>query len=80
MTARQQRRKERQKTMQVVKTSLRSDANNSLTSHLTPSQSWELMTRIARESWFLQTGQEVPDRVDKTYVRIIHGKQDVSDQ
>ena len=80
MTARQQRRKERQKSMQVVKTSLYSDTHNSLTAHLTPNQSWELVMRISLENWFLQTGQKAPVKLDKTHIRVLNSKEDVSHQ
>jgi hypothetical protein len=80
MTARQQRRKERQKTITVVKTSLYSDRNNSFSSHLTPMQSWELVMRISRETWSIQNGQDFPERLDKTHVRILSGKKHVPNQ
>ena len=70
MTERQKRREERLKRMQVQKTSLYSDANNSFTQGLSPSEAWELVAKISREMWFMQTGQKAPNKIDKQQVKI----------
>ena len=43
-----------------------------------PRESWELLARISKESWFLETGQVAPTFLDKSQMRILRRGQDVS--
>jgi hypothetical protein len=80
MTAREKRRAQRLKTLQVSKTSLHSSDSNSFHIGLSPLESWELLSRISKESWYLETAQVAPDFLDKSKVRILRGDRDVSDK
>jgi len=78
MTPRERRRAERLNSITVTKTSLYDKNNHSFHIGLSPLESWELLARISKESWFLQTGRKAPDFLDKTKVRILVRGQDVS--
>ncbi len=70
MTERQKRREQRLKTMQVKKIFLHSEENSSFCTNLSPLESWELLAKISRELWFLETGKLAPNRLDKSQIRI----------
>ena len=69
MTEREKRRAKRLNTIVINKTSLH-DNDSSLHICLSPLESWELLARISKESWFLQTGTVAPDHLDKSKVTI----------
>lgn len=71
MTQRKERREERLKNIKVKKLSLHSKENHSFHIGLSALESWELLSKISKESWFLETGQKAPDCVDKTVVKIL---------
>jgi len=71
MSERQKRREARLKSMKVEKISLYSNQNHSFTQELSPIEAWELVAKISKEMWFVQTGQVAPDRVDKQQVKIL---------
>jgi len=71
MTERQKRREQRLKNIKVEKTSLHSNDNHSFCLDLSPLEAWELLAKISKEMWFIQTGQIAPTRVDKSQVRIL---------
>jgi hypothetical protein len=64
--------------MKVTKTTLYSKNNHSFHIGLSPLESWELLARISKESWYLETGQIAPNFLDKNQVRILVGGQNVS--
>lgn len=70
MTEREKRRIDRLKSIQVKKTSLYSKENSSFHIGLSPMESWELLARISKESWYLETGEKAPDVLDKSKIRI----------
>ncbi len=78
MTSRDERRAKRLKKMKVTKTTLYSKNNHSFHIGLSPLESWELLARISKESWYLETGQIAPNFLDKNQVRILVGGQNVS--
>jgi hypothetical protein len=53
---------------------LNSNMNNPYTEHLSASDSWELLARISKNSFFLCTGKIAPDFVDKTIVKVFQRK------
>jgi hypothetical protein len=73
-TDRQKRREKRLKNIKVKKISLYSEQNSSFCVELSPLESWELLARISKESWFLETGTLAPDILDKTKVQIFTRK------
>ena len=77
MSDREKRREKRLKTLTVNKTSLYSKDNNSFHIGLSPLDSWELLARISKESWYLETGQKAPTFLDKAKVRILQRNKDV---
>ena len=66
----EQRRKERQKNIKVNFTTLHSKDNNAFHTNLSLIEAWELLAKISKESYFLQTGQKAPNFVDKNRVII----------
>lgn len=60
-----------QRRMKVKKIDLHSCENNGLHIGLTPLESWELLAKISKESWFIETGIIAPNKLDKTKVKII---------
>ena len=70
MTESEKRRESRLKTMQVKKTSLYSSENNSFCTNLSPLESWELLSRLSKELWFLEKGELAPNKLDKQKVKI----------
>lgn len=70
MTEREKRRAKRIKTIVVNKTSLHSGEDSALHIGLSPLESWELLARISKESWFLETGRVAPKYLDKSQVTI----------
>ena len=70
MSDREKRREKRLKTLTVNKTSLYSKDNNSFHIGLSPLDSWELLARISKESWYLETNQKAPNSLDKSKIRI----------
>ena len=77
MTDREKRRVKRLKTLKVNKTSLYSKDNNNFHIGLSPLDSWELLARISKESWYLETGQKALTFLDKSQVRILQRNKDV---
>ncbi len=71
MTPREMRREERLKNIKVTKLSLHSKEDHSFHVGLSALESWELLSKISKESWFLETGQKAPNHVDKTVVKIL---------
>ncbi len=71
MTQRERRREKRMKTMVVEKKSLHCEDNSALHIGLSPLESWEVLTRISKESWFLQTGKVAPMHLDKSKITIL---------
>ncbi|GEM_PF-5340781 len=49
-----------------------SEKSSSLASSLSPLESWELVSKIAREMYFLSTNKIADYKVNKSVVRIIH--------
>jgi len=78
MTPREKRRAARLKTIKVTKTSLYSKDNHGFHIGLSPLESWELLAKISKESWYLETGQVAPSFLDKSQVRVLVRGQDVS--
>ena len=78
MTPREKRRQQRLNSIKVTKTTLYAKDNHSFHIHLSPRESWELLARISKESWFLETGQVAPTFLDKSQMRILRRGQDVS--
>jgi len=70
MTPREQRRIKRLKTIKVNKISLHSSDNHSFHIGLSPLESWELLARISKEAWYLETGKKAPSSLDKNKVQI----------
>lgn len=71
ITAHEKRREERLKIIKINKTTLYSEDNNSFHIGLSPLESWELLARISKESWYLETGQIAPSSLDKSKIRIL---------
>ncbi len=72
MTERQKRRAKRLGNITVQKIELKSEKNSAFHFDLTPLESWELLAKISKEAWFLESGQKAPDKLDKTKIKIIH--------
>jgi len=70
MTPREKRRAERLKTIKVNKISLHSSDNHSFHVGLSPIESWELLSRMSKEAWYLETGKKAPTSLNKSKVRI----------
>ena len=70
MTQREKRRAKRLNSIRISKTSLYSSENNSFHTELSPLESWELLARISKESWYLETNQHAPNSLDKSKIRI----------
>jgi len=70
MTPRERRRAERLKITKVNKISLYSSDNHSFHIGLSPMESWELLSRISKETWYLETGTKAPTSLDKSKIRI----------
>ena len=70
MTQREKRRAKRLGNMRISKTSLYSTDNNSFHIGLSALESWELLARISKESWYLETNQKAPNSLDKSKIRI----------
>ena len=66
------------KNMKISKVSLHSEDHHSFHIDLSPLESWELLARISKETWYLETGKPAPDFLDKTQVRIFQRGDDVS--
>lgn len=72
MTPREKRRQERLNSkIAITKTSLYSEENSSFHRGLSPKESWELLDKISKEQWFIQTGVKAPEHLDKSAVKII---------
>ncbi len=71
MTQREKRRALRLKTTQVNIHSLYSNINHAFCFNLSAKESWELLTKISKESWYLEHGTKPADRLDKNVVKII---------
>jgi hypothetical protein len=54
----------------INKISLYSEDNNSFHVGLKLDDAWDLMQKIARQSWFLETGLEPPVVLDKSIFKI----------
>lgn len=54
----------------INKISLYSEENDSFHVGLKLDDAWALMQKIARQSWFLETGLEPPTTVDKSVLKI----------
>ncbi len=72
MTNREERRAKRLKNITVKKIDLGSEEDSAFHFNLTPRQCWELLSKISKEAWFLESGQKAPDKLDKTKIKIIH--------
>ena len=72
MTERQKRRVERLGNTIVQKIDLKSEENSAFHFNLTPLESWELLSRISKDAWFLESGQKAPSKLDKTKIKIIY--------
>ena len=70
MTDREKRRAQRLKTIKVTKTSLHAKEHDSFHTGLSALESWELLAKISKESWYLETGQMPPASLDKNKIRI----------
>ena len=66
----EQRRKERQKNIKINFTTLHSEDNNAFHTNLSLIEAWELLAKISKESFFLQTGEKASNFVDKSKVII----------
>ena len=65
------RAKERRKKATVKKLDLHSKDHHSFHLDFDDKASWELLARISKETWRLQTGVSPPFRVDKSVFKII---------
>ncbi len=65
-----ERAKRRAQMIHITQIDLKSDANHSLTPFLSPIDAWEMVAKLSREFYFLHTGIQPSDRVDKTVVHI----------
>ena len=71
MSSREERRKKRQQNIKITKTTLYSKENSAFTTHLTVLESWELLAKISKESWYLETGKKAPNSLDKSKILIL---------
>lgn len=79
MTDKERRREERLKCLTVTQIGLHDEDNHAFHLSLSPRASWELLTKISHEAWYIQTGQKAPTRLDKNMVHIITKDMRVSD-
>jgi hypothetical protein len=70
MIQREKRKQNRLNNTQVNKTSLHATEHDSFHIGLSDMESWELLSKISKESWFLKTGQKMPNRLDKSIVKV----------
>jgi len=78
MTEREKRRAKRLKNIKVTKTTLHTENNHTFHINLSPIESWELLARISKESWYLETNKVAPTSLDKSKMRILVKGKDVS--
>lgn len=71
MTERQKRREARLQTIQVNTMPLHSTNNHAFHLNLSTQESWELLMRVSKESWFIETGEKASERLDRSVMRIV---------
>lgn len=71
MSDMRERAEARKKIATVTKIDLRSKEHDSFHERLDVKDAWNLLAKISKEAWFLQTGLEAPHRVDKSVYRLI---------
>ena len=68
-----ERSKKRRSIVTVKKVDLHSPEHHSFHPEFDTKTAWELLARLSREAWKEQTGEEAPERVDKSVVRLRKG-------
>lgn len=66
-----ERAQHRAKMIHITQMDLKSDKNHSLTPFLSPLAAWEMVAKLSRELYFLHTGIQPSNHVDKTIVQIL---------
>jgi hypothetical protein len=61
----------RKRLLSVNQVDLSAQGDNTLTPSLSPIEAWELLAKISREMYYLQTGKITDSRVDKSIVNIL---------
>jgi hypothetical protein len=46
--------------------------DNNLHINLSIKEAWELVARLSKDGWFMQTGKKAPNFLDKTKIKIVN--------